>query len=107
MTVDTGEAAGVGQIMEPLLSALRALTNTVHSGEGEGEDEGGEETVLVGADQTSVLSGSSDETGWCGSHTVRLPVLSLSLISIISLVSTSRTVTSKSSISPALMWQDS
>ena len=51
MTVDTGEAAGVGQIMEPLLSALRALTNTVHSGEGEGEDEGGEETVLVGADR--------------------------------------------------------
>ena len=37
--------------MEPLLSALRALTNTVHSGEGEGEDEGGEETVLVGADR--------------------------------------------------------
>ena len=51
MTVDTGDAAGVGQIMEPLLSALRALTNTVHSGEGEGEDEGGEETVLVGADR--------------------------------------------------------
>ena len=38
MSVDTGDAAGVGQIMEPLLSALRALTNTVHSGEGEGED---------------------------------------------------------------------
>ena len=51
MTVDTGDAAGVGQIMEPLLSALRALTNTVNSGEGEGEDEGGEETVLVGADR--------------------------------------------------------
>ena len=51
MTVDTGDAAGVGQIMEPLLSALRALTNTIHSGEGEGEDEGGEETVLVGADR--------------------------------------------------------
>ena len=51
MSVDTGDAAGVGQIMEPLLSALRALTNTVNSGEGEGEDEGGEETVLVGADR--------------------------------------------------------
>ena len=54
MTVDTGDAAGVVQIMEPLLSAFRALTNTVHSGEGEGDDEGGEETVLVVADQTEV-----------------------------------------------------
>ena len=46
MTVDTGEAAGVGQIMELLLSALRALTNTVHSGEGEGEDEGGDDSPV-------------------------------------------------------------
>ena len=33
LTVEAGDAAGVGQIMEPLLLALGALTNTLHGRE--------------------------------------------------------------------------
>ena len=80
LTVETGDAAGAGHIMEPLLSALRALTDTLHGPEGEGEDEGGEDVILVGADQTEVLSSVAPltrlmflssrslghcKTGWC------------------------------------------
>ena len=93
--------------MEPLLSALRALTNTVHSGEGEGEDEGGEETVLVGADRL-VLGLLSTVRVSSVSLAVRHheeESLGLSLTSITSLFSTSRTVTSKSSISPGIKRQ--
>ena len=65
LTVDTGDAAGVCQIMEPLLSAL---INAVLGGEGEGGDEGGREghheplvllclKVLVGGEGGAVLIG--------------------------------------------------